>query len=126
LIPPTGVVERRSTDTLAIEDADVAQVLTYIRANACQPIQISDILRAVPLSRRSIERRFAELLGRTPSEEIRNVRMAKAKNLLAETSMSIEAIADACGYGTYNYLTRVFTKESKMSPREFRKRVQGR
>ena len=126
LVPPTGIVEKRSTDTLAIEDADVAQVLAFIRNRACQGIQVNDILRAVPLSRRSIERRFAEVLGRTPSEEIRRIRMAKAKNLLAETSMSMQAIADACGYGTYNYLTRVFTKENRMTPREFRKQVQGR
>jgi LacI family transcriptional regulator len=126
LVPPTGIVEKRSTDTLAIDDPDIVQVLTYVRANACRPIQVTDILRAVPLSRRSIERRFAEVLGRTPSDEIRRVRMAKAKNLLAETSMSMQAIADACGYGTYNYLTRVFTNENRMTPREFRKRAQGR
>jgi LacI family transcriptional regulator len=126
LIGPTGIVERRSTDTLAISDPDVVEALRYIRDNACRPIQIADILRAVPISRRSIERRFAELLGHSPAEEIRRLRMAKAKRLLAETSMSMPAIAEACGYGTYNYLTRVFTQENGVTPREFRKRAQAR
>jgi LacI family transcriptional regulator len=126
LIPPTGIVQKRSTDTLAIDDPEVAQALSFIRARACQPIQIADILRTVPLSRRSIERRFARVLGHTPTEEIRRVRMAKAKSLLAETSMPMQAIADACGFATYNYLTRVFTNENGMTPRDFRKRVQGR
>lgn len=126
LIPPTGVVEKRSTDTLAIDDPDVAQALTIIRNRAFQSMQISDILQGVQVSRRSIERKFAQILGRTPTEEIRRVRMAKAKSLLAETSMPMQAIAQACGFATYNYLTRVFTQENGVTPRDFRKKVQGR
>jgi LacI family transcriptional regulator len=126
LIPPTGIIERRSTDTLAISDPDLTQALRFIRDNAYRPIQIADILRAIPISRRSIERRFLAVLGHSPSEEIRRLRMAKAKKLLAETNMTMPAIAEACGYGTYNYLTRVFTNENGVTPREFRKRVQAR
>jgi LacI family transcriptional regulator len=126
LIPPTGIVEKRSTDTLAIDDPDVAQALTFIRSQAFKSIQVSDILKAVPVSRRSIERKFAQILGRTPIEEIRRVRMAKAKSLLAETTMPMQAIAEASGFATYNYLTRVFTQENGITPRDFRKRVQGR
>jgi LacI family transcriptional regulator len=126
LIPPTGVIEKRSTDTLAIDDADVAQALAIIRGRAFHSMQVSDILKAVPVSRRSIERKFNQVLGRTPTEEIRRVRMAKAKSLLAETSMPMQAVADACGFGTYNYLSRVFTQENGITPRDFRKKVQGR
>jgi LacI family transcriptional regulator len=126
LLSPTGVVSRRSTDTVAIDDLDVAQALKIIRADACKPIQINDILRVVPVSRSSIERKFRQAIGRSPTEEIRRVRMAKAKSLLAETSMPMQKIADACGFATYNYLTRVFTSENGITPREFRSRVQGR
>lgn len=126
LISPTGIVEKRSTDTLAIDDPEVAQSLAFIRARACQPIQISDVLKAVLMSRRTFERRFVQILGHTPIEEIRRVRLAKAKSLLAETNLPMQAVADACGFATYNYLTRVFTKESGITPRDFRKRAQGR
>lgn len=78
------------------------------------------------MSRRTFERKFVQVLGHTPSEEIRRVRMAKAKSLLAETNMPIQAVADACGFASYNYLTRVFTKDSGITPRDFRKRAQGR
>jgi LacI family transcriptional regulator len=126
LLSPTGVVSRRSTDTLAIDDPDVVQALRVIRAKACGPIQISDILKVVPVSRSSLERKFRQALSRSPTEEIRRVRMAKAKSLLAETSMSMQEVADACGFATYNYLTRVFTSENGVTPREFRRSVQGR
>jgi LacI family transcriptional regulator len=126
LLSPSGVVARRSTDTLAIEDPDVVQALEIIRAKACSSMQMSDILRVVPVSRSSLERKFRHVLGRSPMEEIRRVRMAKAKNLLAGTSMPMQKIADACGFATYNYLTRVFTNENGMTPRDYRNRVQGR
>lgn len=126
LLSPTGIIEKRSTDTLAIDDPDVAQALAIIRSRAFRSIQINDILKSVPVSRRSIERKFARILGRTPTEEIRRVRMAKAKSLLAETTMPMKAVAEACGFATYNYLTRVFTQENGISPRSFRKRIQGR
>jgi len=126
LISPAGIVEKRSSDTLAISDPDVVEVMRFIRENAFRPIQMADILQAVPTSRRSIERKFTNQLGRTPSEEIRHLRMAKAKRLLAETNLSMPAVAEACGYGTYNYLTRVFKEEFGVSPSEFRMRTQGR
>lgn len=126
LIPPTGIVQKRSTDTLAIDDPDVAQALAYIRANAFHSMQVSDILKAIPISRRSLARKFSQILGRTPAEEIRRVRVAKAKGLLAETTMPLPAVAEACGFATYNHLSRVFSQKNGMSPRAFRKRVQGR
>ncbi len=71
LIEPIRVVVRRSTDTLAIEDQDLARAIAFIRVNASTPIQVSDVLRAVPVSRSWLERRFQEALGRGPAEEIR-------------------------------------------------------
>ena len=105
--------------------------MLYKRSNsfaldAFGAITMGDILREVPTSRRTIERKFMDYLGRTPTEEIRRVRMAKAKHLLAETDMSMPAIANACGYGTYNYLTRVFSQQNHMTPRDFRRRAQSR
>jgi LacI family transcriptional regulator len=125
-LPPTEVAAQRSTDTLALDDPDIVQALTFIRAQACQSIQIADILKVVPLSRRSLERKFRDLLGHSPTAEIRRVKLAKARKLLAETDLSVEAIAAACGFGTYNYLTRVFTAEYGVSPRVFRSKLLGR
>lgn len=126
LIDPTGVVERRSTDTIAIDDPDVVQALRYIRDRAFDPIQMDDILNEVPISRRSMERKFNDLLGRSPTDEIRRLRMAKVKNLLSLTDMTMPTIAEACGYGTYNYMSHLFKKETGMTPSQFRTKVSGR
>jgi LacI family transcriptional regulator len=79
---------RQSTETLAIRDADLAAALAFIRSHAAEPIDVGDVLRAVPVSRRLLERRFQHVLGRTPGKEIRRVRIERVKQLLTESNFS--------------------------------------
>ena len=126
LIAPTRVIVRQSTDTLAIDDEDVARAIAFIRAHASHPIQVGDILRAVPMARRSMDRRFQQVLGRTAAEEIRRVHMERAKQLLAETDMPVPKVAAAAGFQSREYLARAFKLETGLSPRQYRNRIQAR
>lgn len=126
LIEPTRIIVRQSTDTLAIGDEDVARAIALIRVHAARPIQVRDILRVVPLSRRSLDRRFQQVLGRTPAEEIRRVHLERAKRLLADTDMPVPNVAAASGFRSREYLARAFKRETGLSPRQYRNRVQGR
>lgn len=122
-LPPLGIMERLSTDTLAVEDPKLVQVVEYIHQNAFEPITMGHILHAVPMARRSLERRFMQVFGRSPLEEIRRLRIDKARRLLAETDLPMQNIAEACGYATYNYLTHVFKQVTHMTPRDYRKKM---
>lgn len=126
LIEPTRVVIRQSTDTLAINDRHLAQAIGFIRRHAAEPIQVSDILHAVPMSRSSLERRFQQTLGRSPADEIRRVHIELAKQLLAETDMPVPDVADASGFQSREYLAYAFKRATGMTPREYRARVRGR
>ncbi len=123
LVEPTHVVVRQSTDTLAVDDRDLAQAVAFIRANAGEPIQVSDVLRAVPVSRSRLERRFQTFLGRSPAEEIRRVRLERTKRLLAETDMPVPEIAVAAGFGSSEYLAYAFKQATGLTPRQFRTRI---
>ncbi|MDR3456247.1 MAG: substrate-binding domain-containing protein [Verrucomicrobiae bacterium] len=122
-LPPIGVVSRKSTDSLAISDASLVKAISFIRLNAVQQIQVSDVARHAGLSRRVMERRFTEVLNRTPAEEIRRLRLERAKQLLSETDLSIPEVADATGFCSPEYLTYVFSKEVGTSPAKFRNKV---
>ena len=126
LIEPARVVVRQSTDTLAIDDQDLAQAIAYIRRHAGEPIQVSDVLRAVPVSRSWLERRFQQTLGRSPAEEIRRMHLERAKQLLAETDMPVPDIAAAAGFCSREYLAYAFKQAVGQTPREYRTRVRGR
>lgn len=119
-LPPIDIMEHLSSDTLAVEDSDLAKAIRYLQKHACESIGMSDLLKQVPLSRRTLERRFQQTFGRTPNEEIRRVRINKARQLLIETDLPLPAIAESCGYAAYNYLTRIFKEDTGMSPRTYR------
>ena len=50
LLEPVGVVPRRSTDVLAMDDRELAAAIRFIREHACEGIRIDDVLKAVPLA----------------------------------------------------------------------------
>ena len=120
LIEPLGVIVRESSDVLAIEDQDVSQAIRYIRAHACEGINMSDVLGGVPLSRRKLEARFKKLVGRTPHDEIDRVRLNRVKELLRETNLSLAEIAHRAGFEHVEYLSVVFKKKFAMPPSVYR------
>ncbi|QBG48822.1 helix-turn-helix domain-containing protein [Verrucomicrobia bacterium S94] len=115
-IPPPGIVERLSTDTLAVDDPRLIKAMQFIKEHAFEPITMDDILKVVPMSRRSLERRFAAVFKHSPNHEIRRLRMNRAKELLAETDLPMADIAEACGYSSYNYLSHAFRNATGMAP----------
>jgi LacI family transcriptional regulator, galactose operon repressor len=122
-IPPQWVLSRRSTDILAIEDAMVARAVRYIQNHAHQGIRVDDVLREVPISRRALELNFKRFVGRLPAEEIRRLRLAKAKELLAQSDMSIEDVAVACGYAGASPFGLAFRKSFGKTPLAFRRQL---
>ena len=120
LLDPLRVMARQSTDTLAINDPILVRALSFIRGRAANLIQVSDVAAHAGTSRRVLERRFAQLLGRSPAEEIRRQHFERAKQLLIETDMQIPEIADASGFGSPEYMAYVFRHEIQQSPRRYR------
>ena len=119
-VEPAGVVTRRSTEVLAIDDSHIANAVRFIREHACEGIDVSDVLRAVPLSRSALERRFSGALGRSPKEEILRVRLSRARQLLAETKFSMALIAEKIGLEHPEYFNVIFKKKIGMTPGQFR------
>lgn len=128
LVPPTKVVERRSTDSSLMDDQVVAKAFAFIRENACRGISVSDVVQAVPVSRASLERRFRGTVERSINDEIKRVRIARIKQLLVETDMKLIVIARLTGFRHPEYLSTLFKKELGVTPSQFRqnKGVAGR
>lgn len=120
-IPPLGVATRLSSDVLAIDDADVALAVRHIRRHACEGLSVADILREVPLSRSVLERRFRKFLDRSPQEFIREVQLKRVKQLLVETDLPLERIAELAGYKHAEYMSVVFRRELGQTPGSYRK-----
>ncbi len=115
LIPPRGVVFRRSTDVLAVGDPLVSDALRLVR-EARGRISPSEVFTRIPLSRRMLEIRFKAALGRTLQEEIWRQRTAEIVRLLEETDRTIADIAEATGFATVSYLTTFLKKRTGTTP----------
>jgi LacI family transcriptional regulator len=125
LVKPIGIQIRQSTDTLAIDDPDVASALRFIREHAVLGINVNDVLREVPVSRRVLESRFVRAIGRTPHEEIVRLRIDRVKNLLSETDLSLAEIATRAGFRHDEYMSVAFKKATGMPPSRYRKTIVG-
>jgi len=122
LVPPVGVVTRRSSDSLAVEHADVVEVMRIIREHANKPLTVKELLRMSPISRRYMERQFKLHVGHSPRQEIERVHLERAKRLLSETNWPLARVASESGYMSYEHFTHVFRRRVGSSPGAYRKR----
>jgi LacI family transcriptional regulator len=125
LIPPLGLAARQSTAALAVDDPRIAAAWRFIRERACEGIQVGEVVRAAGLTRRVLDRRFLELTGRTPRDEIARQRVERMRQLLAETDLTIAEIALRTGFDHVEYATVFFQRETGMTPSAFRKSAVG-
>jgi LacI family transcriptional regulator len=121
----THVVQRRSTEVLAVTDPEILAALRYIRENVRKPLQVADAANATALSRRSLEQRFRTVLHRTILEEIRRQRTDHIARLLLETDYSILQIAMSMGFSSVNNISRYFRIAKGMTPRAFRQKFRA-
>lgn len=124
--PPKSVIPRQSSDALAVEDVVVAQALRFIRDHACDGISVEDVLARIPLSRSSLERSFRHHIGRSPQEEIREVRLKRVKQLLTETDYSLAQIAELSGFKHPEYMMAKFKRLTGQTASEWRQNVKVR
>lgn len=122
LLAPSRVITRQSTETIAVADDMLAAAIQYIHTHSRRQIRISDLLAAIPLSRRALEKGFRKYLSRSPAEEIRRVRVDHAVQLLCDTSWPMPRIAAACGFERPELLARAFRRELGTTPSDFRRK----
>lgn len=126
LVSPTHIVQRQSTDILAVNDSEVASAIQFIKDNAKDKILVNDIVRSTRVSRRTLEQRFRETIHRSIYDEIRQVRIELIAKLLIETDLPISHISSIFNFTDIEHISRYFKKEKGIGLREFRKLHQSR
>jgi LacI family transcriptional regulator len=120
LIPPRGVVTRRSTDITVTPDTVVADALRFIRDHAFKPITVDDVVQELSVSRAMLYRRFQKAIGRSPHEHILRIRLERVRQLLMQTSLPVWRIAAVTGFEHTEYLVAAFRREVGMTPGQYR------
>ena len=120
-VPPVGVVVRRSTDMLAVDDLDLRCALRLIRSKACDGITADEIANVTSLSRRTLDRQFTKTFGRSLHDEIVRTKLLASKQLLANTDLKLAAVAARCDFAHAAQFCNVFKKAFGVTPNEYRR-----
>jgi LacI family transcriptional regulator len=124
-ISPLGVVTRQSTDVVSVEDAQVAAALRFIRQNGNRPLRVSDVARAAASNRRTLERKFRELLASSIHDRIDEEHVTRAKTLLSDTFLPMTEVAEQSGYASQAALSVAFRRALSATPSSYRRRMRS-
>jgi LacI family transcriptional regulator len=122
VVKATQVVTRHSTDIFASKDKYIVSALKYIHGNLDKNLKVDQVLKEVPLSRRSLEKRFIMTTGYPVYEYIYNQRIEKFTQKLLETDMTIFEIALDLGLSDSKNIARQFKQIKGVTPMEYRKK----
>jgi transcriptional regulator GlxA family with amidase domain len=90
-----------------------------------RPLTVPELASRASMSPRHFARRFTAEVGSTPAEYVAQARVDAARRLLEETKLSLKEVAARCGFNEEQNLRRAFVKRLKVTPTDYRQRVQG-
>jgi len=125
-IPPLRVVERASTDVVAIGDPITVQALRFIRDHVHEGIGVKDVLAHAGRSRTDLELRFRRSLHTSIHSEILRRRMERVCSLLRQTGLRLNEIARRAGFSTTAHLCRLFHARLGQTPTQYRDSLKTR
>ncbi len=101
----------------------IAEIIDYMEKNINTKMTDEILGDRLYMSPTAFSGLFKKNIGKSPSEYLRQIRIEKAGNLLLYTNMSIDVIADKCGFSDRYHLTKVFSQIKNTTPAAFRKSV---
>jgi transcriptional regulator GlxA family with amidase domain len=108
-----------------VDDAVVKKALEIIWSHGTPPLSVGDIARQLPVTRRTLDRRFVEATGHSVLEEINMCRLSRAKRLLIETDLPVKNVAHVAGFTSTERMRVLFVEREGMSPTVYRRRAGG-
>jgi len=120
-IAPAGIRERKSSETVAVQNPLVRRVCAYVEENLSEIHDVSQLAVALHTSRRNLDRQFTLATGLTPAEWLMRRRVAYAEQLLRETDYTVEHVAERSGLSTKPRLYLSFRKLGRPLPSEIRR-----
>lgn len=98
------------------------RVVRWLELRMAEPYSLERLARAFNLSTRTLLRRFKAETGCTPLRHLQESRIAQAKRLLEESGLGLVEIAERVGYRDLSTFSRLFARETSVTPAAYRKR----
>ncbi len=105
-----------------VDDLVVRDALEIIWSHSHCPMSVNDIARQLPVTRRTLDRRFAEAVGHSVLEEINNCRLSRAKRLLKATDLPVKIVAHLAGFSSAERMRVAFVEHEHTPPLAYRRK----
>jgi AraC-like DNA-binding protein len=115
----SGLQSKREADEPGLKA--IQEAVVRMRESAETPLNIPELARELKVSYRSFRRAFARHTGLSPQKYLLEIRLARARTLLAQSSLSIKEIALRIGFEDAQYFCRYFHKKIGMVPTAYRR-----
>ena len=102
---------------LGVSHPKLLAVVDYMEQGLEEPLSQTELAQKANLSTRQLERLFRKYLSTTPTRYYLNLRLARARHLLRQTSMSILSIALACGFVSASHFSKCYREVYGRTPR---------
>jgi len=99
------------------------KAIAFVREHCCEDVTVEEAARVCGVSTAYFCRLFRRFTGVSFKRYVTELRMARAQQLLVDTSLNIIEIALQVGYSRHSYFSRRFREFVGVTPRDFRKRV---
>lgn len=98
----------------------IAKVCDYVEQNLIEPIKLGDVASLVNMSESAFSHFFKKKTNCTFIDYITNLRIAKACQLLSDTTYTVAEICYTCGFNNQSNFIRIFKKRKGSTPNEYR------
>jgi AraC family carnitine catabolism transcriptional activator len=115
-----GTAQKRMFAPMRLRNPAIARVIAAMQANIATPLEQSELAGIFGKTTRHLERTFKATTGDTPKNFYLGLRLEQARDLLAETSMSMLDVAIATGFNSRGSFTKSFRRRFGTSPTSFR------
>lgn len=122
IIKTISIINRASTNSFATNDMYINEALEFIHSNLDKALNVTDLVKKLPLSRRLLEMRFKKVTGRSVYNYIIYNRIEEFARKIHETDKPINEIATEMEFYNYSNLVQQFKQIKGCTPTEFRKR----
>jgi YesN/AraC family two-component response regulator len=110
-------------DLAQVKHSDVVfKVTNYVKKNSAEKLSLDSLAKEVFLSRSYLSSLFRHETGMSLTAYITRVRVERSKKMLLEGTAGLASIAVQCGFKDQSYFTKVFKKETGVSPKKYRDR----
>lgn len=97
------------------------RLMAYIEQNISNSdVRVDDMASAVNLGRTVFFNKIKSIVGMSPTDFLKSLRIKRAAEMIVKSRMTIQEISAAVGFNDQRYFSRVFKKETGLTPSEYR------